>query len=140
MKSWEELKDEVRKVSKDKEMARAIVKMAGIRRDALKLLEDKVDFTSISVENYYEIIKELITGLMAVEGYKTLSHEVLVVYLSHNHKEFSQAELVLIDELRKLRNEIVYRGFFVEPAFLNRNKAKIDDIIEKLLRLVKSNL
>ncbi len=140
MKSWEELKDEVRKVSKDKEMARAIVKMAGIRRDALKLLEDKVDFTSISVENYYEIIKELITGLMAVEGYKTLSHEVLVVYLSHNHKEFSQAELVLIDELRKLRNEIVYRGFFVEPAFLNRNKAKIDDIIEKLLRLVKNNL
>ena len=140
MKNWEELKDAVRKVSKDKEMAKSIVKMVGIRRDALKLLEDKADFTSISVENYYEIIKELITGLMAVEGYKTLSHEALVVYLSYKHKEFSLAEIVLIDEFRKLRNEIVYRGFFVEPAFLNRNKAKIDDIIEKLLRLVKSNL
>lgn len=81
MKSWEELKGEVRKVSKDKEMARSIVKMVGIRRDALKLLEDRADFTSISVENYYEIIKEFITALMAVEGYKTLSHEALVVYL-----------------------------------------------------------
>ena len=140
MKNWEELKGEIRKVSEDKEMARSILKMVATRRDALKLFEGKAEFTSISVEDYYEVIKELITGLMAVEGYKTLSHEALVAYLSHNHKEFSQAEIVLIDELRKLRNEIVYRGFFVEPAFVDRNKAKINVITEKLLRLVKTNL
>ena len=140
MKSWEGLKDEIRKVSKDKEMARSISKMADTRRDALKLLEDKAEFASISVEYYYEIIKELMTGIMAIEGYKTLSHEALIAYLSHNHKEFSQAEITLIDELRKLRNKIVYQGFFIEPAFVDRNKNKVNDIIERLLRLIKSEL
>jgi hypothetical protein len=39
-----------------------------------------------------------------------------------------------------LRNKIVYQGFFVEPAFVDRNKAKIEGVTEKLFQLVKRTL
>ncbi len=77
---------------------------------------------------------------MAVEGFKTLSHEALVAYLENWHKEFSPHEIFLINELRKLRNDIVYRGFFIEPTFVTRNKIKIDKIIEKLIELITARL
>ena len=67
----------------DKEMAKSILKMVDVRLEALDLELEKTDqFASLVVEDYYEIIKEIITALMAVDGYKTLSHEVLIGYLN----------------------------------------------------------
>ena len=60
------------------------------------------------IEEYYEIIKELITALMYADGFKTLSHKSLIYYLEKNYKEFDKGEIILIDGLRKLRNNITY--------------------------------
>ncbi len=40
-------------------MAKSLLKMVDVRRAALGLFEDKAEFASITVENYYEIIKDL---------------------------------------------------------------------------------
>ena len=93
MKTWEQLKDEIRRVSSDKEMARSILKMAKTRKDLAKLLENKRELSSILIETYYEIIKELISGIMAVDGYKTLSHEALVAYLERDYPKFSDSQI-----------------------------------------------
>ena len=74
MKYWKESQDEVRKVGSDREMARSLLKMIEIRMKALESL-DRKEFSSLVVEGYYEIIKEAITALMAIDGYKTLSHD-----------------------------------------------------------------
>jgi methyltransferase-like protein len=73
MKIWKESQDEVNKIRPDKEMAKSLLKMMEIRLKATESL-NKEKFTSIVVEGYYEVIKEGITALMAIDGYKTLSH------------------------------------------------------------------
>jgi len=136
MKSWEESQDEVNKVRQDKEKAKALLKMIDSRLELHKGT-DKEKFTTLLVETYYEIIKEGITALMAIDGYKTLSHEVLIVYLKKFYREFSTQEILLADQLRWLRNKIVYHGRPVERDYLDRNEKQIKEIIEKLRKLIQ---
>ena len=139
MKSWKESQDEAREVKADIDMAKSISKMMDIRSRAVEVLT-KDEFISLKLEGYYEIIKEGITALMSIDGYKTLSHEVLIGYLGEFYKEFSESDLMLMDQVRSLRNKIVYKGFFIDKDYLDRNEAKIREIIGKLKRIVHSKL
>jgi len=139
MKEWKESKDDLREVTPDREMAESLLKMIEIRSDALKLLDAK-KHTSIIVDGYYEIIKEAITALMAVDGYKTTSHEVLIGYLKEFHDAFSDYEIRFIDEMRKIRNKINYKGFFVKEDYLRRNMLEIKNITSKLTAILKNRL
>ncbi len=139
MKEWEEVEAEVWKTTPDKEMTRSILKMADVRLRAIESLNKK-EFMSIIVENYYEVIKELITALMSADGLKTLRHEVLIVYLKKFHKSFDRGELFIIDQLRQTRNKIVYKGFFVQEAYLERNENKLRMIIEKPRKIITQKL
>jgi len=105
MRSWKEVRNEVRRIRPDKGMAKAILKMIKVRVKALKLT-DRQEFASLVVEDYYEVIKEAITALMAIDGYKTLSHEALITYMKEFYTDFSQSEITLMDQLRVLRNKI----------------------------------
>lgn len=139
MKTWQESQEEVRKIYPDGEMARSMLKMIEMRIKEAEL-KNKREFASLVVEDYYEIIKETITALMAMDGYKTLSHEVLIGYLKEFYPRFSDAEINLMDHLRKLRNKIVYKGFFVNPDFLERNERRIKIVMSKLLKILKEKL
>lgn len=139
MKLWKESKDEVRRVKPDKEMARSILKMVKVRMKELET-KDRKEFASLIVEDYYEIIKEAITALMAIDGYKTLSHEVLIGYLKEFFPQFSDAEITLIDQVRQIRNKIAYKGFFVTPDFLERNEIRIKKIVLRLVQILERKL
>lgn len=139
MKEWKESGEEIREITPDKEMAISLSKMMEVRIDALTYLDSK-KHTSVIVDGYYEIIKEAITALMAIYGYKTTSHEVLVGYLKEFYKEFSAEEINFIDSLRKLRNKIDYKGFFVKEEYLNRNLPEIIDIINKLKGILNEKI
>lgn len=139
MIEWEEAKNQIIKTAIDKEKAKSLYLMLKDRKEAVKLL-DSSRFTSIVVEDYYEIIKESITALMALEGYKSLSHEVLISYLKEFYKEFPENDIIFIDEMRKLRNRINYDGFKVKPQYLELNKNNILHIIEKLDKILGMKL
>ncbi len=139
MKTWKESQEEVRRVKPDKEMAKALLNMIEVRLKALELLRKK-EFASLIVEGYYEVIKETITALMAANGYKTLSHEILVGYLKEFFPEFSESEILFVDELRQLRNKIAYKGFFVPPDFIGRNESRIKKLVSKLINILKKEL
>lgn len=139
MKTWQEAQQEVNRIKPDKEMAKSLIKMMKKRLEASESL-DSERFTSIVVEGYYEVIKEGITALMALDGCKTLSHEILVVYLKEFYKEFSEYEIRAIDQLRQLRNKIVYKGFFVQKDYLDRNERQIKGIITKLKATVQNKI
>ncbi|GEM_PF-4234461 len=91
------------------------------------------------VEAYWEIIKQLITASLTLDGYKSYSQECLVSYLEEFYA-FSHEELELIDELRELRNDIDYRGRYLEVDYLNRKKDKIQKVISKLEEEVEERL
>lgn len=139
MKTWQESQQDVNRVRPDKEMAKSILRMMEIRSEAIEVLS-KEKFASVIAEGYYEIIKEGITALMAIDGYKTLSHEMLVAYLKEFYGEFSEQEIRSIDQLRQLRNKIVYRGFFVENDYVERNEKQLKEIIGKIKQLVMKKL
>jgi len=123
----------------DKEKVKSILNLAKSREHFISSVNIK-EFSTIAAENYYEIIKEIITALMAVDGYKTLSHEVLVGYLDEFFPKFPESEILFIDQLRKLRNNIAYKGFFIAPDFLERNESRIKEIISKLKRTLENKL
>ena len=114
--------------------------MVEVRLKAVALMNAE-EFTTLIIEGYYEVIKELLTALLAAEGYKTLSHTTLIDFLRSNHKnEFTELEIITIDELRKLRNRITYEGFMVKKDFLQRKATGISAIITKLKETINQHL
>lgn len=124
----------VKKTAENKAISSSLVKLANIR------LEDigKFSSTTLKVESYYEVIKELITALLAADGYKSYSHECLICYIhdKFSHK-FTGMQIELIDQLRVIRNDIAYRGAFVDDDFLHRNENDILLIINTLKDLLE---
>ena len=139
MREWDELSDDVSKITPDKEKAKALLHVVELRERNIRSMESD-ELTTLIVESYYEIIKELITAIMSADGWKTTSHELLIGYLAQHHKEFSQAELHTIDQLRKTRNDIAYRGVMVRKDYLTRNKGVILQAISKLKQLVHTKI
>lgn len=134
MQPWDKNSPNVSKITPDKEKAKSLLQIVELRERDLKTKGE--EFTTLIVEGYYEIVKELITALMSIDGYKTVSHELLVGYLIEYYKEFSAAEIMAIDQLRKTRNDIAYRGVMMKPEFLVRRKEDILRIIMKLKEIV----
>jgi hypothetical protein len=81
--------------------------------EMIKLI-DTNKFSSNVTKEYYDVIRELISVILLLDGYKTYgegAHKKLVEYLQHNYKEFKEYEISLIDDLRIIRNKIAYDGF-----------------------------
>ncbi|MFH0875136.1 MAG: hypothetical protein V1859_04300 [archaeon] len=129
---------ELIKITPDKNRAKSLVELAEIRKGKLNSFDIEKE-SALLLESYYEICKELITALLFIDGYKTLSHKDLVDYISRND-EFTESEIHLIDSLRIKRNELVYYGIFVQKEYLIRNKEKIENIIMRLFSTVKNRL
>lgn len=130
--------EEVFRISKDKERAKDLLKMAYERLELLKLIPKDKAFKI--VEEYYEIIKELLTAIMYIDGYKTLSHVKLLEYFSSHYKQLHETEIRLIDTLRKFRIGIVYYGRKISQDFLLNNEDDIKKIVKTLVRLVENKI
>jgi len=120
--------NEVFKITKDERRAKALKDLAKNRYSNIKELKEPYRI----IEEYYEIIKELITAFMYKSGFKTLSHKALVEFARENIKILTSAEISLIDELRVKRNNIVYYGETVSKEFLKAREESIKRIINKL--------
>lgn len=130
------------RVSPDKEKARSILKMATISLDMVKTI-DLERFPSNVVKEYYDIIRELISTVLLLDGYKTYgegAHMKLIEYLETNCKRFSGYEISVIDDLRNLRNKISYDGFFVQKDYVKRRKEIIEEIIAKLIKTIEGRI
>lgn len=119
--------EEIFRISRDKERGKSLLVMSKERLEIIKLIPK--DKTYKIIEDYYEIIKELLTAVMYIEGYKTLSHKNLINYFKDKHKDLDEIEIQLVDLLRKHRNGIVYYGKKINKEFLINNEDKIIEII-----------
>lgn len=138
MQEWDEDSEQAARIARDTEKARSLLKLIEMREKDLEKKND--EFATLIIEGYYGIVKELITSIMSIDGWKTVSHELLVGYLAKHYREFSDAEIFFIDQLRKTRNDIAYRGAMIQPEYLKRNKARILAIIAKLKGTVLDKL
>ena len=128
------------KIEKDCERARSLFKLSMLRYKKLNNF-DISEESSLIAESYYEICKELITALLFIDGYKTLSHKDLVSYIKENYKnEFDFSEIETLDILRKRRNKIVYYGVFVDENYIERNKKIFESLIKKIKNIIEGKL
>ncbi|MBI2137351.1 hypothetical protein HYU12_02420 [Candidatus Woesearchaeota archaeon] len=130
------------RVTPDKEKAKSIIKMARITLELIKTI-DMNKFPSNAVKEYYDTARELISAVALLDGLKTQgegAHKKLIEYLKSNYDEFQEHEIILLEELRTIRNKIAYDGFFVKPDYLNRNKESIESLIEKLQKLAEKGV
>jgi hypothetical protein len=137
--SWKECIDKgiISKALPDEGRALQMMKMACLR---LEFWSRKIEskFVALKVEAYYDIIKELVFAHMYKNGFNCTNHLCMIAYLKEKFKDFD-FEVEKIDELRKVRNEINYRGFFVQEDYLERNELEFQSIIENLMGTLKEN-
>ena len=130
--SWKECMDEgiSSQSVPDEERSNQMLMMANLR---LKFWDKKVadEFIVLKVEAYYDIIKELIFAHLYKNGYNCTNHLCLIAYLKEKIKDFD-FETQKIDELRKVRNEINYRGLIIKKDYLERNELEFKNIIKRL--------
>ena len=134
--------EELIKVTPDKLKAKSMVKMAEITLNMIKEI-DIARYSSNITKEYYEIIRELMTVILLLDGYKTYgegAHKKLIEYIKMNCTQFTDYELSLIDDLRIVRNKIAYDGFFVEISYIEGKLKDILAVIKKLKAIIQKKL
>jgi hypothetical protein len=126
------------KITPNKERVKSILEMTDLLKKRIKIQDTKT-MSALIIADYYEIIKELITAILLLDGYKTLSHRDLITYLK-KHQLFNHADISILNDLRKLRNRISYEGFSINESYLNRNETNFHNIIKKLGDLIEKEL
>ena len=130
--SWKECVDQgiITETEADEERSNQMLQMANLR---LEFWDKKADgkFVALKVEAYYDIIQELIFAHLYKNGYNCTNHLCLIAYLKEKIQDFD-FEIEKIDELRKIRNEINYRGLTVKKDYLERNELEFKNIIKRL--------
>ncbi|MFZ3058704.1 MAG: hypothetical protein WA102_03100 [Candidatus Methanoperedens sp.] len=126
----------------DREKAKSILKMVETTMEMISAIDSR-KYPSNVLKEYYEVIRELITVILLLDGYKTQgegAHKKLIEYLEKNYPEFKGHEISLLDDLRLTRNRIAYNGFFVTDEYLERKMKEILAIIEKLRVIIYKKL
>jgi len=129
------------KVTPDKEKVKSILQLI-IEREEFTHSIDHEKFSTNASENYYEIIKELANALLLIDGLKTTgesAHKDLIDYLA-NYKEFTESDILFMNDLRIKRNNSAYDGKKIDSSYLPNNKNIILELIEKLKKLIKKKL
>ena len=127
------------KVNPDKEKVKSIMNMVETTLERINATNYEI-FASNVTKDYYDIIRELISVIMLLDGYRAYgdyAHREMIDYLEKNYKRFKRREILFINDLRIIRNKIAYDGFFVKVDFLKRNTEKINSIINKLEKAIK---
>ena len=129
------------KVTPDKEKVKSILQLIKEREEFVSSINHN-KFSTNASENYYEIIKELANALLLLDGLKTTgeyAHKDLIDYLT-NYEEFTESDILFMNDLRIKRNNSAYDGKKIDPSYLANNKNRILELIKKLKQCIKQKL
>ncbi|MBS3091011.1 hypothetical protein J4217_01010 [Candidatus Pacearchaeota archaeon] len=126
---------DVKKSSVNKDLAVFLIKdMQSRIRDAFKMSSN--EFPKIVFENIYDALRDFCDALLALEGYKSYSHEASISYLIK--KGFDISFVMQLDNFRYKRNGSKYYGEVINHAeaeeirsFYQTNKGRIYKLLEE---------
>ena len=126
----------VKKMRKNLSLARSMMESAEDRFEfASSILEEKPRY---ALENAYEAVIEAIDSLLALNGFKSWSHEADIAFL--RDFGFNESEIRRLDTSRNKRHASKYYGveFSVQEA---KEEVKfLDRVFKKIIKIVKSEL
>ena len=127
-------KEFVRKIEVDKERINSIKFMALIRLDRAR--NPFNGNLSLSFEDYYEVLKELLTGYMLSFGMRSQNHQCLISFFYQQNKD-SENDVNLMQEMSFYRNRLNYYGEQIPDSFYENHKEDFEKIIKLLLGKLK---
>ncbi|MBU4070447.1 MAG: hypothetical protein KJ646_05685 [Nanoarchaeota archaeon] len=127
----------IRKIEVDKERMESIIKKAMQRLKRAKSTELKLETVSFIVEDYYEVIKELLVAYLLKNGLKSKNHQCLIRYFYKENPSYEK-ESYLISQMSFFRNRLGYYGEDIPLEFYENNKDEFERIIKLILNLIKN--
>ncbi|MCS7105763.1 MAG: hypothetical protein NZ942_00370 [Candidatus Aenigmarchaeota archaeon] len=124
----------VEKRTKDKELAKSLLKIASERFDFFS----SKPLSMFTLEGIYESIIELCHAVLALEGFKTLSHECAIEFL--RGKYIDDYETEFLHKLRKKRHGVKYYGKIISEEVIKENLEKGRSLFLKLRLKVEKEL
>ncbi len=127
------------RVTPNKEKAKHILKIAEMTIERIQRVDVK-EFVTLTTKDYYDVIKELMTAVALLNGYKTEgdgAHKRLIEYITIKYKEFKQHEIQTIEDMREKRNKIYYEGMFLSEDYLEKRREDIKSVITKLKKIIE---
>ena len=129
------------KIFPDAERAKSIFRMALEREKSIFSL-DKKKFPTIVAENYYEVIKELATSLLFLNGIKAIgenAHKEIIDALK-KYAGCKDEEISFLQDLRLKRNKSMYECKQINFSYVENNGDLLLKIIDKLKKIVGSKI
>ena len=125
----------IRNVEIDNERIKSIVKKALQRLDRAKSTQITLENISFVVEDYYEVIKELLVAYLLKNGLKSKNHQCLISYFYKKNPDYEK-EAYLISQMSFFRNRLSYYGEDIPMEFYKDNKDEFEIIIKLILDLI----
>jgi len=136
---WNECEEKfIRKVDVDLERIKSIVKKAKDRLGRARNTEEKPENISFIVEDYYEVIKEMLVAYLLKNGLRARNHQCLISFFYKSNPGYEK-EAYIITQLSFFRNRLDYYGEDVPKEFLEKNKKEFERIIEIIENILKEN-
>ena len=98
--------------------------------------EIKSENVSFVVEDYYEVIKELLVAYLLKNGLKSGNHQCLISYFYKENPDYEK-EACLISQMSFFRNRLNYYGEDVPMEFYEKNKDEFERLIKLILELIE---
>lgn len=130
------------RVTPNKERAKHILKIAEMTIERIQRVDVK-EFVTLTTKDYYDVIKELMTAVALLDGYKSEgdgAHKKLIEYIEIKYKELKKHEIQTIDDMREKRNRTYYEGLFIPEDYLEKRREDIKSIITKLKQIINNKL
>lgn len=125
---------EARKTSKDLELAKSLIKDMEERIKKSLMLDAKI-FSKFIFENIYDGLRDFCDALLAINGFKSYSHQASISYL---YKEgFDVSIIEEFDQFRQKRNKSKYYGEIISEEDALRIKEFYFSIKDKLKTKIK---
>lgn len=129
------IKKEIKTQEKNPILSKALIKSAEKNINFIRKLEINNENAEHIASDIYEVIREYIEAKLALEGYKSYSHEATISFLK-KFKEFTEGEIEFTDNLRKTRHGIKYYGKEISLEDANNTLEFLNKIMPKLKKLV----
>lgn len=129
---------EVKATTKDRLLCKSLISDAKRRFEYFDILVTKENAKFV-LENTYEAMREIADAILAIEGYKSYSHEASILFLS-KRGFINESEQNKFDQLRKIRNKSKYYGTDVDEIDAKDSIALAKRIIEQLGRILNEKL
>jgi|SRR3989344_837118 len=138
--NWKECEEKfIRKAEVDKKRIESLLEKTRLRLKRARNTELNSETVSLIVEDYYEVIKELLVAFLLKNGLRSNNHQCLISYFYKENPDYEK-QAFLILQMSFFRNRLNYYGESIPLEFYEKNKKEFENIIEIIKTLIKIQL